>query len=63
MSFKNLSWEQVVLSLGLLFAVIAAYKLLGEVPAGVLLVFSSVVNLMLGRSDVPPMGASNPEVK
>lgn len=49
MSAKNLTWQQVVVCLGLLASVVGAYKLFGEVPAGVLLVVSSVINLLLGR--------------
>jgi Na+/H+ antiporter NhaC len=48
---KNLTWQQVALCLILLASVMGAYKLFGEIPAGVLLVVSSVVNLLLGRSD------------
>ena len=50
MSFKNLTWPQVALCLGLLAATIVAYKFFGEAPAGVLLVLSSVTNLLLGRA-------------
>jgi hypothetical protein len=41
----------------LLGAVVAAYKLLGELPAGVLLVVSGIINLLLGRR--PPGNGSN----
>lgn len=46
---KNLTWQQVTICCVLLVAVIAAYKLFGDIPAGVLLVVSSVTNLLLGR--------------
>jgi Na+/H+ antiporter NhaC len=48
---KNLTWQQVVLCIALLASVVGAYKLFGEIPAGVLLVISSIVNLLLGRAD------------
>jgi Na+/H+ antiporter NhaC len=48
---KNLTWQQVILCLGLMLAVMGAYKLFGELPAGVLLVISSIVNLLLGRTN------------
>jgi Na+/H+ antiporter NhaC len=47
---KNLTWQQVTICCALLVAVIGAYKLFGEIPAGVLLVISSIVNLLLGRA-------------
>jgi Na+/H+ antiporter NhaC len=53
---KNLTWQQITLCAVLLVAVIAAYKLFGELPAGVLLVVSSIVNLLLGRTDATPKG-------
>lgn len=49
LGIQNLTWQQVVVSLALLAGVVAAYKLFGELPAGVLLVLSGVVNLLLGR--------------
>jgi hypothetical protein len=49
MSIRNLTWQQVVVCLALLVAVVAAHKLLGDLPAGVLLVVSAIVNLLLGR--------------
>ena len=49
MSIQNLTWPQVVLCIALLAATVTAYRLLGEVPAGVLLVVSSLVNFLLGR--------------
>jgi len=48
---RNISWQQTVIAVALLGAVIAAYKLFGEIPAGVLLVISSVTNFLLGRAD------------
>lgn len=47
---KNLTPQQIALCAILLIAVITSYKLLGEMPAGVLLVVSSIVNLLLGRT-------------
>jgi Na+/H+ antiporter NhaC len=47
---KNLTWQQVVICCALLVAVVGAYKLFGELPAGVLLVLSSITNLLLGRA-------------
>ena len=49
LSIRNLTWQQVIVCLGLLAAVVGAYKLFGELPAGVLLVVSAIVNLLLGR--------------
>src|SRR4051812_586957 len=54
MSIRNLTWQQVILSLALLAAVVGAYKLFGELPAGVLLVISGIVTLLLGRSPPKP---------
>lgn len=51
---RNLSWQQVAICSVLLVAVIGAYKLFGELPAGVLLVVSSITNLMLGRAPADP---------
>ena len=48
---KNLTWQQVTLCAVLLIAVVGAYKLFGEIPAGVLLIVSSIVNLLLGRTN------------
>lgn len=48
---QNLSWQQVAVSAVLLIAIIASYKLFGDLPAGILLVVSSVVNLLLGRTE------------
>lgn len=53
MSFKNLTWPQAALCIALLASTVAAYKLFGEAPAGVLLVLSSVTNLLLGRESAP----------
>lgn len=53
MSFKNLTWQQVALCLGMLAATIAAYKLFGAEPAGLLLLVTSITNLMLGRETSP----------
>lgn len=55
---SNLTWQQVVVCALLLGSVVGAYKLFGEVPAGVLLVVSSVVNLLLGRAAPAKDGAS-----
>lgn len=46
---KNLTWQQVAICCVLLVAVIGAYRLFGEIPGGVLLVISSITNLLLGR--------------
>ena len=54
---KNLTWQQVALCLGLMIAVMSAYKLFGELPAGMLLVISSIVNLLLGRTNASGGGA------
>jgi hypothetical protein len=51
---RNLSWQQVAICSVLLVAVIGAYKLFGELPAGVLLVVSSITNLLLGRTSSAP---------
>lgn len=58
LGIRNLSWQQVVVSLALLAAVVVAYKLFGELPAGVVLVISGVVNLLLGRR---PNDAEHPD--
>lgn len=47
---RSVTWQQVAICTVLLVAVIAAYKLFGEIPAGVLLVISSVTNFLLGRA-------------
>jgi hypothetical protein len=52
MSIRNLTWQQVTVCIALLVGVVAAYELLGELPAGVLLVVSAIVNLLLGRAPV-----------
>ena len=59
MSIRNLTWQQVIVSLALLAAVVVAYKLFGELPAGVLLVISGVVNLLLGRDPPRPPNGGN----
>lgn len=48
---KNLTWQQVALCGVLVASVMGAYKMFGELPAGVLLVISSIVNLLLGRTN------------
>ena len=53
MSVRNLTWQQVTVCVAMLAAVVVAYKLFGELPAGVLLVLSGIVNLLLGRA---PLG-------
>lgn len=55
MALKNLTWQEVVICVALLAAVVGAYKLFGEVPASVMLVISGVVNLLLGRSASDPV--------
>lgn len=57
---KNLTWQQVALCMCLMLSVMGAYKMFGELPAGVLLVLSSITNLMLGRTSVaaPPNGGT-----
>lgn len=50
LSFHNLTWQQVIVCVALLGAVVGAYKLFGEVPAGVMLVITGVVNLLIGRT-------------
>jgi hypothetical protein len=54
MSIRNLTWQQAILCVALLGAVVLAYKLFGELPAGVLLVLSGIVNLLLGRNPPRP---------
>ncbi len=54
MSFRNLTWQQVTVCVAMLTAVVVAYKLFGELPAGVLLVLSGIVNLLLGRAPTKP---------
>ena len=49
---KNLTWQQLVLCTVLLVSVIVTYKLFGDIPGGVLLVISSITNLLLGRVEV-----------
>ena len=49
---KNLTWQQLALCSVLLVSVIATYKLFGDIPGGVLLVISSITNLLLGRVEV-----------
>ncbi len=49
MSVRNLTWQQVIVCVAMLAAVVVAYKLFGELPAGVLLVLSGIVNALLGR--------------
>jgi len=56
MSLRNLTWPQVVVCVALLAAVIGTYKLFGEIPAGVMLVFSSVITFLLGRPAPEPPG-------
>jgi hypothetical protein len=58
MNWKSLTFPQVALCAVLLAGVIATYKLFGEAPAGVMLVLSSVINLLLGRSASPSEGGS-----
>lgn len=48
-SASDITWQQVVVCIALLVAVVAAYKLFGEIPAGVLLILSSITNFLLGR--------------
>ncbi len=45
----EITWSQVAICVALLAAVIVAHKLFGDLPAGVLLVLSSVTNLLMGR--------------
>lgn len=59
MSARNLTWQEVAVCLGLLGGVVVAYKMFGELPAGMLLVISGVVNLLLGRGPPkPPKGGT-----
>jgi len=58
---RNLTWQQVLVCVALLAAVIIAYKLFGELPAGVLLVISGIVNLLLGRRPPPENGHAHVE--
>jgi Na+/H+ antiporter NhaC len=51
-SSRNLTWQQVIVSIALLASVVGAYELFGEIPASVALVISQIVNLLLGRD--PP---------
>lgn len=63
MSLRNLTWQQVVVCLALLASVVGAYELFGDLPAGVLVVVSAVVNLLLGRdppNDQRPLPVSLP---
>lgn len=47
---NHITWQQVVICVALLVAVVAAYKLFGEIPAGVLLILSNLTNFLLGRA-------------
>lgn len=54
MSLKNLTVPQAMICIALLAAVITTYKLFGEVPAGLMLAISSLINLLLGRTQDKP---------